>query len=87
MEDSIAGVDLSVTSVDKVTCLVIKKMNLLSILSPESLRDITDPRSEGLVGIPMSEIQKNYVDKLQWKEYRSELVQNVVEKKPTIKRK
>ena len=83
----IAGVDLSVTSIDKLTCLVISKMDLMNVLPEEVLRDLTNPDAEGLIGYPMAEIQKNYFDKIQWKGFRNEVVQNVLEKKSTIKRK
>lgn len=86
MEDMIAGVDLSVTTIDKMTCLVISRMDLIKILPEEVLRDMTSPDAEGLVGFSMAEIQQNYFDKIQWKGYRDDVVNNVIEKKATIRR-
>lgn len=87
MEDMIAGVDLSVTTMGKMTCLVISKMDLIKILPEESLRELTGLDAEGLLGFSMSEIQQNYFDKINWKGFRDEVLNNALEKKVTIKRK
>ena len=81
LEDSVAGVDLSVISADKVTCLVISKMDLVNVLTEDILAELIHPDSEGLVGIPIEEIQQNYLNKIQWKGYRNQVVQGVLERR------
>jgi hypothetical protein len=78
LEDAVAGVDLSIFSSDKVTCLVINKMDLVNILSLDTLQEILHPEAEGLVGIRIDEIQQNYFEKIQWKGFRKEVVQGVL---------
>lgn len=85
LEDMIAGVDLSVTAIDKMTCLVISKMDLVKILSEDVLRDLTSNDAEGLMGFSMAEIQQNYFDKIEWKGFGEEVVNSVVEKKQLSK--
>ena len=70
-----------------MTCLSITVRDLINILPEKVLRDITEPEAEGLIGISMTEIQQSYFDKIQWKGYRDEVVQNVMEKKGTVRRK
>ncbi len=83
-EDSVAGVDLSVISSDKVTCLVISKMDLINVLNEDILAELIHPDSEGLVGIPIEEIQQSYLNKIQWKGYRNQVVQGVMERRTSL---
>jgi hypothetical protein len=83
-EDSIAGVDLSVVSMDKVTCLTIAKKDLTQILTEDMLLDITTPSYEGLIGITVEEIQQSYFDKIQWNGYRQEVVSGMIDRKSTV---
>ena len=77
LEETIAAVDLSVTSVDHVTCLTISKMDLVNIVTEETLKEITDPSNEGLLGFKIEEIQKNYFEKIKWKKYRNEVINDL----------
>lgn len=79
----IAGVDLSVTTTGKVTCLSISKMDIVKVLPEETLKAMTGTDAEGLLGFSMTEIQQNYLEKIQSRGFKSDRV----EKNGSINRK
>ena len=70
LEDFECAIDLTVVTTDKVTCLSITKLDLLSILSDEEIKTMILNESEGLLRYKLEEIQLNYLEKLQARKLR-----------------
>ncbi|KNC96030.1 uncharacterized protein SPPG_08625 [Spizellomyces punctatus DAOM BR117] len=69
-----AGFGITVTALTPVEVLCFPKVVFLQIVDVATLKSLVDPINEGVLGIPVHELQVKYLETLAWDEHRKSIV-------------
>ncbi|TPX64056.1 hypothetical protein SpCBS45565_g06154 [Spizellomyces sp. 'palustris'] len=69
-----AGFGITVTAHTPVEILCIPKVVFLQIVDVATLKSLVDPINEGVLGIPVHDLQIKYLETLAWDEHRKSIV-------------
>ncbi|TPX65771.1 hypothetical protein SpCBS45565_g04961 [Spizellomyces sp. 'palustris'] len=65
-----AGLDLSAIAMQPCDCLCIPRLDLVGILDDDTLKTLMSPVNEGILSVPVSELQRKLLKKEEWDHVR-----------------